>query len=240
MSTDPIKYAKERLAEVEEQTRKAAGVRVCVTWEKQTETWLRLFQSSLRDLNESDRINSMTVFRLSEFWRLLLWIWMNTVWGQYHTTLREMRYVLESLIQAYYLDMEHPEATIECRLEILKEMGKWATGSRIIERSRLDNGRRVKQPYLELCKYAHGSYEELEPAITGGDIGWRIRLAFNQELFDKCEDFTKRLMDAVYFILLRRFPQSAKVAKMDQSILDFLKASNCTLTLSLLDSGQAD
>ena len=42
--------------------------------------------------------------------------------GLYRNAFHEIRYVLESVLQAYYIDKGHPEAEIIAKLEVLKEI----------------------------------------------------------------------------------------------------------------------
>jgi hypothetical protein len=94
--------------------------------------------------------------------------------GSYHSAIRELRYALDSISQAYYLDFEHPYADIACKLEIIKKIDKELFGSRFIDRLELQGKREMKQLYSELSKYMHSTYKEPRPTIEKGKIFDRV------------------------------------------------------------------
>ena len=234
MSEDPLAFVKDALAEVEREGKKSVADRIYVTWSEHYSNWIDFFQPLLKGLNDFEKFNLIIVFRLTELQNILIWIWMNTIWGRYHTAIREMRYLLDALIQANYLDTEHPEADIRCKLEILKEIEGEAFGSRLIDKTRLDHRHEVKRLYSELSKYVHSSYEELEPVIKRGRVDWRVTFAFDRELFDRCERLTDNIMDAVYYVTLKQFPRLKETVKSNRIMMDSLEKSECRMTLSQL------
>lgn len=228
-----LKFLKKYFDEVEEETKQKVGIRFS-DWSEHYNNWIDFARPVHKTTSKSEQNNSITIFRLVEMGNIILWVWFSVIWGRYHTAIRELRYIFESFLQAYYLDMEYPTSDIVCKLEILKEIDRELIGNRLIDRLNLKHKDELKKLYQELSKYIHSSYEELKPVITEGKVASRITFAFDQDLFDKSEELTNRVADAVYFLILNGFPQIKDLLRKDEMILRSLNEFNCNLTLQFL------
>lgn len=228
-----LNFLKKYFDGVEEETKQKVGIRF-FTWSEHYNNWIDFVQPVLKNISTNERNNSMTLFRLVEMGNIILWVWFSVIWGRYHPAIRELRYLYESFLQAYYLDTEHTTSDIFCKLEILKEIDRELIGSRLIDRLSLKQKDKLKKLYQELSNYIHSSYEELKPVIIEGEVASRFTFAFDQDLFDKSEEFTNRVADAVYFLILNRFPQIKDFLIKDEMTLLSLKKFNCNLTLQHL------
>lgn len=235
MAGDIVDFAKEMLEELEEETREKGGNKY-YTWIEHLNNWIDMFPPHLRELSEFETYNSLMIFRLSELQNLIVWIMISVWYGKYHQAVRELRYILDSIGQAYYLDVEHPEASISCKLEIIKEIEKQAFGSKLIDKLELDHKQDLKNLYSALSKYAHSSYQELEPLVKEGKATWRMTFAFDEDQFNRTAEFTNRVMDAVYLIMLRRFPEIARRVKDNAKVMKSMEELGCKLSLSYLSS----
>jgi len=160
---------------------------------------------------------------------------IGVLYGKYHQAIRELRYIVDSMGQAYYLDAKHPEASISRKLEIVKEIGKQTFGSRLIDKLDLDHKHKqeLKSLYSGLSKYAHSSYEELEPLIREGRGDWRVTFAFDDDQFSRTVEFTNKVMDAVYLMMFRRFPDVAR--RVSTKARKRMKELGCSLSLGSLE-----
>ncbi len=228
-----LNFLKKYFDEVEEETKQKVGIRF-LTWSEHYNNWIDFVQPLYKNTSKSEQNNSITIFRFVEMGNIILWVWFSVIWGRYHTAIRELRYLFESFLQAYYLDTEHPISDILCKLEILKEIDRELIGNRLIDRLNLKQKDELKKLYQELSKYIHSSYEELKPVITEGKVASRFTFAFDQDLFDKSEEFTNRVADAVYFLILNGFPQIKDLLRKDEMTLRSLKEFDCNLTLQFL------
>ena len=150
--------------------------------------------------------------------------------GAYHTAIRELRFVFESFIHAYYIDKEHPDSKMVCKLEIIKEIEKMLFGSKLIEKTDLKSKEKLKSLYSRLSKCIHSSYEEL----SAGKSDQPFLSAYDKELFDKCYIFKNEVMDAIIFILISFDNEIIDKIQRNKRTMDFLNESNCELCLSLL------
>ncbi len=230
---DFMEFIRNSLFEVEEETKEKGRNKFYTCTEHYT-LWVDFMQSIFQNISEFEKCNSLVVFRLFEMQNTLLWVGCAHVWGRYHSAIRELRYLFESYMQAYYLDMEHSNSDILCKLEILKEIDEEVFGSRLIDGLELKPKSELKKLYKELSKYIHSSYEELRPVIEDGEVDTRITFAFDQKVFDKTEELINRVMDTIYFITLSRFPQIKNTLNRDEIFKSSLKNFNCYLTLNYL------
>jgi len=232
-SEDVFGFLKEVFEDVEKETRDKVDEKY-YTWSEHYDNWISIAQLLLPGISEFDKYNSMTFFRFVELQNQIVWILISVLYGAYHHAIRELRYVLDSMLQAYYLDKEHPEADMYCKLEILKEIEKEMHGGRLINRLDIEYKDNLKGLYSVLSKYVHSSYEELKPVIEEGKVATRITPTFDEDLFNKCVDFTNQVMDAVYFVIFNRFPQLVSKIRDDTITKKSLKKLRCEMSLKSL------
>jgi len=165
LSKDVFKFLRDIQDEVGKRTQANVGKRIYI-WSDHYNNWIDIIQPILNSTSKEEQENSMVILRLIELNNQLFWILTNVIYNAaYHQVIRELRFILDSMMQAYYLDIEHPDADIYCKLEIVKEIEKEAFGTRLIERLPIQHKDRIKQLYSLLSKYSHSSYEELEISI---------------------------------------------------------------------------
>ena len=172
-------------------------------WTEHYSNWIDIWKYFNKHIEKENFINSCFGFRLTQLNKELLWFWLECTSGIYDNAVRDLRYILESFLQAYYVDREHPHASMECKLEILKEIDKLA-GRRLIER--LDISKRyqeqIKKLYSELCKWVHPSYKEWQKIIEEGEIGSKITFNYDKKLFEECGELTDRVINTIVFLLM--------------------------------------
>jgi len=152
--------------------------------------------------------------------------------GAYHSAIRELRYVLESAIQAYYVDKEHNGVPIECKLEIIKEI-EHLTGGRLIDKTDLKHKEKLKALYGDLCKYVHPSYKELEPVISQGKVEPRIIFTFDKELYLKSVEFMEKVFDVFTLALLSCSAKLSEKIKESNSAVKMRDLEEYKMSLSL-------
>jgi hypothetical protein len=231
MADETISDVFERLfLGVEKETNQKEGNRYSL-WSDWYSNWIDLFKW-LIEINE-EKYSSLFVFRLYELNKQLLWIRKCVYSGAYHTAIRELRFVLESFIQAYYIDKEHLDSEMKCKLEIIKEIDK-LIGAKLIDNTDLKNKKEMKDLYSELSKYIHSSYEELELLIKEGKIHTYSAFVYDNKFFSKCYDFTNKVMDSIMFIILSFEKRIIKKVQEDELMMKFLIDTDCKLSLRLL------
>ncbi len=198
-------------------------------WVEWYSNWIDFFKwfDILTDFNQFDSILFNRLFELNKH---LLWICKCVHSGTYHTAIRELRFIFESFVQAYYIDKEHPNSKLECKLEIIKEIDKLIGGT-LINKTNLENKEKLRELYSKLSKYIHASYEEVQEM---GNNHNKLISAYDKELFNKCYIFTNKVMDAIIFLLMSFEKRMIKKIKEDKLMMEFLKETNCELSLNLI------
>ena len=167
------------------------------------------------------------------------WLQFNILSGAYYSSIRELRFVLESAIQAYYIDKKYPK--IENKLGLKEIDGLYGIG--LLERTDFDKKDKniLRGLYHELSEYVHSTKEEfkdVEEAMLRGEVDrfWqRIINDFDKDLFYKCVEFTNRTLDAFYFVFLSLFPKIALKIKDDQTFMKLLNELKSELTIKYVN-----
>lgn len=188
----------------------------------------------LEQLAGERKFKLLLIFRSFELYKQILWVCKCVYSGAYHTAIRELRFIFESFIQAYYVDKEHPDSEMECKLEIIKEIDKLIFGSKLINKTDLHNKKRLIELYSDLSKYVHSSYEQMKSALKEGKVEPHILFTYDGELFAKCYIFTDKVMDALVFILMSFENEMIGKIQEDKILTQLLEESNCKLSLNLL------
>ena len=224
----------ERARKIRKETEEEIPEEDYSTWVEHYNIWIELSGPFMSSISEFDKFNGLLFFRFVELMKHLFGLHFSVLSGNYHQSIRELRYILESALQAYYIDREHPEATMRCKLEIIKEIDK-LIGGRLIDRTDLEHKKELKVLYSDLSKYVHSSYEELRPTIEKGEGDYRVTLAFNKELFYKCMVITNRVMDIFYFMMLSLYPKIIPTIRENQLLLRSLTESKCILSVKFIE-----
>ena len=150
-------------------------------------------------ITQPDRDNSLVYDRFAGLKFALLRCSTLILLGAYDASSRELRFILESTLHAYYLDKEHPEEELKCKLELIKATEEKNFGWRLI--SKLDLPKEKKEKlynlYKELCKYVHVSYREM--------TNEKYIPVFKKDLLKENLHRVVEVLDACFFILLMRF-----------------------------------
>jgi len=71
------------------------------------------------------------------------------------------------------------------------------------------------------------------------DLVDRAALGFELETFKKCVEMTNRMVDAVYCIVIRRFPEAIVKIESRDLVLESLKEHSCNMTLQCILNNQS-
>jgi len=194
--------------------------------------WIDVWREFGEVLSSEETFSSLLVFRATEIFKSLLWIG-NGMWsGAYHSTVQQLRYILESAIQAYYVDKENNGVSIERKLEIIKEI-EYLIGRRLIDKTDLKYKEELKTLYGDLCKYVHPSYEEFETVIGQGKVDPRIIFIFDKELYLKSVEFMEKVFDVFTLVLLSYSAKLSGEVKKGASAVKMRDLEEYKMSLSL-------
>jgi hypothetical protein len=233
-----FKFVKHMLDDIYKETKKTATKEEFWAWSEQYNNWLELIRPMVKTPVDLDTANSMVFFRLMELQHDLQWVHVCMLFGRYHSVMRELRYDLESMMQAYYLDAEHPTADVGCKLEIVKEIDRQKF-SRLVDGLDLDHKQTLKSLYSDLSKYVHSSYQELRRTIEEGRIWERVAFGFEYDMFQKCVEMMNRVLDVAYYLMMMRFPVITTKLGANPLTLKSLEKYHSTLALDYYNSQKA-
>lgn len=169
------------------------------TWEKLRDEWIAHYESIPMELIRQ-RENLLMAVRFTEAFQGLLWVQFLCSLGGYFPALRELRNMLESTVQAYYVDSEYLELDVGGKLAVLKEMTKCRNhyGGRLVEKAQPPHKGEIKVLYGVLSEYAHPSYDSIYEILSSHDSDDRIvelmQPGYDSDLFAKCKDLTEKVI----------------------------------------------
>lgn len=218
----------------EETKKKVLGVKF-QTWIDFYSYWIDLWKW-LNQSVSNEWTKSLLLWRATELNKHLLWLSFSAWVGSYHCVIRELRHVFESVLQAYYIDKNYSSLSMQKKLEKLEELERKRKLKVKDLTETLPYGQELYKIYQDLCKYVHPSSAELEPLIKTGKVEPKIIFTFDEELFDKCVEFTSEVMDIFVLVLLNFHPFIEKQIKNDELMLKMVKDFPSQFSLRYLES----
>lgn len=176
--------------------------------------------------------SSLFEFRYLELQKQLPLLHFTITSGLHYQSIRELRYILESFIQAYYLDKNHPKETIDSKLEILKDNRLF--GSRLIDNiTDLKYKRELKILYRGLSKHVHSSYEKLMPVFNYDELEHNIQFSFNERMLNESVEFMDRTFDAIFFLVFSY--NKELISKDNENLLKTFETEGYELTSKFIE-----
>jgi len=196
--------------------------------------------------------NSMINIRTLETLRMLIEYRILERTCSYYSICRQLRFMMESMLQAYYIDTEYPDLDLMAKISVLKQMTKdrKAIGHFLLDmidfKSRirfevcgrkLDVRTRIEGLYRELSDTVHPAFKDFVPFAKRDvdPLEWisRYLLVPNPRLSQYCVEKLNQVMDIIYLLVFDNYRGYAFIAF--KQIRETLSTTNCHLTLSYLD-----
>lgn len=114
-----------------------------------------------------------------------------------------MRFNLETIVQAYFIDKTYPELTLERKLKT-NETNDY--GKRLFRKAFGNNSpdfTKFNRLYEDLSQFAHAKPEELKRYIKGSHPLSTARSVYDEKDFNKCLTTYKAVTDLVYDLIAR-------------------------------------
>ena len=111
----------------------------------------------------SRRNELLIAIRLVEAFRIFNWIKICLACGSYQSVFRELRFMLDGVAQACYIDLNHFGASLVSKLEVYKALGEVGgfIGSSLFDRIKGFKKKQIlKDLYAGLSRFVHPSIEE--------------------------------------------------------------------------------
>jgi len=235
-SRDPFAYLQRSYDDMRKETKDKVGVKY-FTWSAWYSSMIDFVRHIHKELPKEHWDKSLLLNRLMEFYKLLLLLQELTFMGYYHSTIRELRYILESSLQSYYLDTR-TKFSLNRKVERARNL----YGVRNIQGVKILVGRLgmredVKDKIISLLDLLsdllHPSDEEMLKVYR--NVLQQVTFNFNNELFNQCVTHTNKVFDVVLLLTIGEFNTLKKTIKKDDILMRWIKLSKCEFTLSSLE-----
>lgn len=182
--------------------------------------------------------------------------------GCYFQSVRNLRFIFESMIHAYYLESEYAEIFPDLFLEVIdqpdniidfqnrlearlqneypqrKDRFRDITGFRVKIIDNLpflpDEKDRLKMTYHKLSSLVHPAPEQIKKIIENPDLIFTF--FYNEEFFKECTELTDEVMDLTFAIVLHRFPDVKENIKTNKNALLNISLVRLPMTSRLLNA----
>ena len=171
--------------------------------EQKLSNYIKQLPSSLIE----NRRNLLLALRFNELFNIHYWIMTCIKFGFYETAIRELRYTIDVILQAVYIDKVHHSVDINSKLIIQEALEQWRgfMGTRLAKKIRLSTQNEIQGLYSELSEYVHGSIQELRPKINQVKqydslaLGLR-KPRFNPQMQRKALGLSRKILDLIFRI----------------------------------------
>lgn len=180
--------------------------------------------------------SSLALLGLVELWRISGQIAFFAYNGLYRHAFNDIRYALELIIQALYIDHRHPQTSLDTKIEILKEVeGKLEYRAiRLIGELEIDHKEKLQQEYKKLSRIIHPTHEQIIATLEDVKKGKGVPVSINCEEVSKIFDSLKIMYDTFFFLFINHFPELQEVLKKNSEFVKDIKKYNLTLLSKLL------
>jgi hypothetical protein len=171
-------------------------------WGKVRKLWSDHY-SQIPDELINQRARLLMAVRYTECLQGIQWIEWLAMHGGYNQAIRELRSILESTVQAYYVDKNYHDIDVKGKLAVLREMNSARSdyGKKLIEKANPPSPERIRKIYNELSGFVHTSVEHLNEILSKSDGDQRIveltAPQYDRDQLQKCYILTEQVVKLV-------------------------------------------
>jgi hypothetical protein len=160
--------------------------------------------------------------------------------GLYRNAFYNIRYALESIVQALYIDYGHPRTSLGTKTEILKEIEdkEEYRANRLIGKLRMSkkNRKLLGEQYSELSQIVHPTHRQIVSTLTDlrkPDKGAPTAIDCNEVL--RIYDSMRGMYDVFFFLLIMYFPEVKEELQKNARFIEQIRVHNLALLSKVLD-----
>lgn len=153
----------------------------------------------------------------------------------YRNACYNIRYALELIVQALYIDHRHPNTSLGTKIEILKEVEdkrEYCAGQ-LIEKLRIGGIEKSKQTlineYHSLSGIIHSSHEQVITTISDILGGKGIPATVDCDEVSNIYESLKIMYDIFFFLLLYHFPENKESLETKPEFIKSVKVNKLCL-----------
>lgn len=156
--------------------------------------------------------------------------------GHYTSGIHILRYRLESMVQALYLDQRHPALNLENKICILAEISDKREYflTRLIDEITIDNKGNLRETYKDLSIASHPSHLDFPTINQMIEHLKTLESTINCNELNRVVDLTIRTYDIIFFLVLQSFPSAKEAAKNQPYVKKVVEKYNLPLLHKVL------
>lgn len=179
---------------------------------------------------------SLTFFRFLQSILYLKELFLLLMAAHYTSAIQILRYRLESMVQAVYLDQQHPNMSLSNKLCILEEISdkrEYFT-TRLVNMISDGHKKTVKEAYRALSQRTHPSHvdfptvEELMASLKDAES------SINCGEFDGAVDLIVRTYDMIFFLDIQIFKEAKEAVKSNPDVKEVIEKHRLSLLHKIL------
>jgi len=226
---DTIKKSKEQCGDRLEEIRQLTFI---------VRIFFKSFMESL-SLDKEYRVkvgSSLALVCLTELARISGHIVFFAYNGLYRNAFGNIRYALESIVQALYIDHRHPKTPLETKIEILKEVEEKMEyrATNLIGKLEISHKRKLKgqlrREYAKLSQMIHPSHKQIIATLDDlKDEDKGVPVTIDCEEIARIHDSMRIMYDIFFFLFVDYFPELKEALKENSDAIECIKDFNLTL-----------
>lgn len=186
--------------------------------------WIDLVRWISSKYKREEQMN-IVIFQFSRLFKEIYWLQFLFHTGNYSTAYRSLRYILEMICQASYIDRKYPALTLDAQIEKTREIEERVFGWNVVNSVICKVLKKPDEEILvsfrllwnDLNKYAHPSVMQIE-VVAKEDFSALVMDSFNENLAKALLEATDKVFDIVYAVVLKRFPKAIGLAQQYEFI----------------------
>lgn len=186
--------------------------------------WIDIVKWISSEYKREEQMNIIG-FQFFRLFKEVYWLQFLFHTGNYPTAYRNLRYILEMICQAYYVDSKYPTLSLDEQMEKTKDLEErvraWdivsGTLKKVLNKTDAEVRAGFKPLWDDLNRYAHPSVRQMD-LVAEKDFAALVTDSFNENLAKALLEATDKVFDIVYAVVLKRFPKAIGLAQQYEFI----------------------
>lgn len=162
---------------------------------------------------------NMVIFQFNRLFKEIHWLQFLFHNANYPMIYRNLRYILEMMAQAYYVDWKYPGLNLDEQMEKVREIEESIYGwpliknvlCKVLNFDEQDIEGKFKPLWTYLNKHAHPSAMQMDIVATQ-DFRSLVTDSFNDTLAKETLDAADQIFDFIYLLIFQKFPVIKELA----------------------------
>ncbi len=199
--------------------------------------WIDIVRWVSSTYERQDQMNIVT-FQFSRLFKEIYLLQFLFLAGNYSTVYRNLRWILELITQAYYVDAKYPtlslDEQIEKTMEIEDNVFGWNIVSSTLVKVLNRRGQQIQAVFgplwKELNRHAHPSARQMG-LIAMEDFSALVTDSFHENMAKELLVAIDRIFDIVYSVVLKRFPRAKSLVREYEFLNEWERCLPITMSI---------